>query len=116
MTNGLRAVPSAGARNAVENLRLVASDPVAAAVAQVWERMRRDAAPIGRDVNWRVCSPRGATRTGGPAETYSTLLGSTRSSTPSIGPQPDSAKGDKFGDPGPMGDPGGWVGTTAPHR
>lgn len=49
----LRSVPSHEAQNALENLRLVSSGSVAAAAARLWERMRRDDAPMGRNVTWR---------------------------------------------------------------
>ncbi|RYE41087.1 MAG: hypothetical protein EOP24_38320 [Hyphomicrobiales bacterium] len=48
---GLQAVPAREAQAALENLRLVASDTVAAAGALLWERLRRDGRPLGNDLD-----------------------------------------------------------------
>ena len=54
----LRSVSAAEAQSSLEALRLVATDPVAAAAARLWAHMRRNASPLGdlhrpRYVEWR---------------------------------------------------------------
>ncbi|ANS29387.1 putative membrane protein [Rhodococcus opacus] len=49
----LRKISPRSSQAALENLRLVASDRVAAAAADLWARMRRDAQPLGSDLEWQ---------------------------------------------------------------
>ncbi|WP_433729637.1 hypothetical protein ACQP0C_00905 [Nocardia sp. CA-129566] len=50
-TQSLHEIPSRNAQAALENLRLLAGDVVAGDAAFLWARMRRDAEPLGRDLD-----------------------------------------------------------------